>query len=183
MSTWRVVVTPGKALGDTMPIHAYAWLLFNRGSNMQAARHIDDAEDFDEFDTTVPLYGTKPERPGLYLGLFHGRHHPRQRMNGWGFDGPTIGPLRWCHTTYAHDIKIEFEDEADAVEYFGIAQNQFEMTMDGDLLIFGGKYFGDWTVYYVKPEDCERPVDAFRDTKRVNNLLAHRKYLILASRS
>ena len=104
-------------------------------------------------------------------------------MNGWGFDGPTIGPLRWCHTTYAHDIKIEFEDEADAVEYFGVAQNKFEMAMDGDLLIFGGKYFGDWTVYYVKPEDCERPVDTFRNTKRVNNLLAHRKYLILAPRS
>lgn len=125
---------------------------------------------------TVPLYGHKPKKPGLYLGLFHGRHEPQQPMNGWGFDGPAIGPLKWCHTTYATDIKIEFEDQNDAVAYFGVAEEQFEMMINADLLVFGGKYFGDWTVYYVEPEHCERPKDGFRETRRINHLLAHRKF-------
>lgn len=127
-------------------------------------------------NSAIPQYGTKPKKPGLYLGLFHGRHAPTEQLNGWGFDGPTIGPLKWCHTTYAFDIKIEFEDVADAVEYFGIEQYQFEMTVNGDLLMFNGMYYGDWTVYYVGPDDCERPADMFRGTKRVNALSAHRKF-------
>lgn len=127
-------------------------------------------------DTASPLYGCKPKKPGLYLGLFHGRHAPREKMSGWGFDGPTIGPLKWCHTTYAFDIKIEFENAADAVDYFGVEQDQFELDVNGDLLVFGGMYYGDWTVYYMGPDDCERPADTFRETARVNNLLAHRKF-------
>ena len=129
-------------------------------------------------NSAIPQYGTKPQKPGLYLGLFHGRHAPAEKMNGWGFDGPTIGPLKWCHTTYAFDIKIEFENATDAVEYFGIEQDQFEMTVNGDLLVFDDMYFGDWTVYYVPPEDCARPADSFRETTRANTLLAHRKFLI-----
>jgi hypothetical protein len=39
-------------------------------------------------------------------------------------------------------------------------------------------YLGDWTVYYGKPEDPERPEDTFRDARRVNNLQAHRKYFL-----
>ena len=98
-------------------------------------------------------------------------------MNGWGFDGPAIGPLRWCHTTYAFDIKIEFENEADAIEYFGESQSQVQIAVNADMLIYDGCFFGDWTVSYVGPEDCERPPDTFRETQRVNNMLAHRKYL------
>ena len=64
------------------------------------------------------------------------------------------------------------------MEYFGIEQYQFEMTVNGDLLVFDGMYFGDWTVYYVKPENCARPADTFRETTRANDLLAHRKYFI-----
>ena len=129
-------------------------------------------------NTSMPSYGSKPKKPGLYLGLFHGRHAPREQMNEWGFDGPTIGPLKWCHTTYAFDIKIEFEDAADAVDYFGVEQGQFELDVNGDLLVFGGMYYGDWTVYYVGPDDCERPTDTFRPTTRINDRLAHRKFLL-----
>ncbi len=133
--------------------------------------------DTEAAKSALPQYGSKPKKPGLYLGLFHGRHHPSQPMTDWGFNGPTIGPLRWCHTTYALDIKIEFEVAADAMEYFGVAQEQFEMAVNADLLVFGGMYYGDWTVYYVKPDDCERPADTFRETRRVNDLQAHHKYL------
>ena len=37
---------------------------------------------------TMPVYGARPSKPGLYLGLFHGRDTPNQAMHGWGFDGP-----------------------------------------------------------------------------------------------
>ncbi len=47
----------------------------------------------------IPEYGQSPPKPGLYLGLFHGRDDPNEQMRDWGFNGPTIGPLVWCHTT------------------------------------------------------------------------------------
>ena len=129
-------------------------------------------------NTTRPTYGGKPKKPGLYLGSFHGRQTPTDEMSNWGFDGPTIGPLKWCHTTYAFDIKIEFENSADALAYFGVQEEQFELGVNGDLLVFDGMYYGDWTAYYVGPDDCERPADTFRATTRTNNLFAHRKFLI-----
>ena len=129
-------------------------------------------------NNAIPTYGSKPKKPGLYLGLFHGRQAPAEEMSNWGFDGPTIGPLKWCHTTYAFDIKIEFEDSADAVSYFGVDEEQFELKVNGDLLVFDGRYYGDWTAYYVGPDDCERPVGTFRSKTRVNNLVAHRKSFI-----
>jgi hypothetical protein len=126
----------------------------------------------------MPKYGNKPKKPGLYLGLFHGRNLPTEVMSDWGFYGPLIGPLKWCHTTYARDIKLEFETAADASGYSGASSCQLDLEMDGDLLKFGGKYFGDWTLYYVAPEECERPNDSFRKTTRVNDLLAHRRFFL-----
>jgi hypothetical protein len=108
-----------------------------------------------------PQYGRKPQKPGLYLGLFHGRRSPHERMDDWGFDGPTIGPLKWCHTTYAFNIKIQFVNSVDALNYFG------------DLVVLGGMYYGDWTVYYVGADGCERPNDTYRDATRANELFAH----------
>lgn len=131
-----------------------------------------------ESERSWPEYGSKPAKPGLYLGLFHGRRHSREQMDDWGSNGPAIGPLRWCHTTYAFDIKVEFEEPADAIAYFGKEESQFELKIDGDLLVFDDMYYGDWTVYYVGPDDCERPRDAFRETRRVNDLYAHRKFLL-----
>ena len=131
------------------------------------------AEILTAANETVPSYGSKPRKPGLYLGLFHGRHPPDQQMDDWGFNGPTIGPLKWCHTTYAAHIKIEFENASDAVEYFGIEEAYIDMNLEGDMLTFGGMYYGDWTVYYVGPDDCERPSDSFRETTRANAMYAH----------
>lgn len=138
--------------------------------------HTPTDTETDAAISALPQYGSKPQKPGLYLGLFHGRHDPREQMSDWGFDGPAIGPLKWCHTTYASVVKIEFENAADAPKYFGIAQDPLELTIDADMLTFGGAYYGDWTVYYVPPENCERPPDTFRDTTRVNNFIAHRKF-------
>ena len=53
----------------------------------------------------LPTYGSKPTRPGMYLGLFHGRDKPREAMNDWGFNGPLIGPLEMgAHHVHLHDL-------------------------------------------------------------------------------
>lgn len=75
-------------------------------------------------DGSFPTYGEKPISPGLYLGLFHGRNCTRLEMEDWGFSGPAIGPLKWVHTTYACTVRIDFENSADAMLYFGTAQTQ-----------------------------------------------------------
>ena len=124
---------------------------------------------------TLPQYGERPPKPGLYLGLFHGRNAPNERMDDWGFTGPTIGPLRWCHTTYATEIKIEFESPADASRYFGQDQVNCEIAIAEDLILFDGKYYGDWTVFYVESDECARLLDSFRTTPRRNYCVAHRK--------
>lgn len=124
-------------------------------------------------EDALPTYGKAPSRPGLYLGLFHGREDPRQRMDDWGFNGPMIGPLQWFHTTYNCTLRIAFESEADGQRYFGVRQKEHFLQLDRDLLAFNGQYYGDWTVYYVAPEDCERPQDAFRNSPRCTNHWAH----------
>lgn len=127
-------------------------------------------------NTALPEYGNKPKKPGLYLGLFHGRDDPRARMDDWGFNGPSIGPLMWCHTTYASNVKIRFEAASDGKKYFDTLDVEFELSAKDDMLIFDAKYFGDWTVYYVKPDECELPADTFRKTPRASELHAHRKF-------
>jgi hypothetical protein len=109
-----------------------------------------------------PLYGTRPEKPGLYLALFHGRHTPNEHMEDWGFPGPLIGPLNWVHTTYGCQLNIEFVNSADALRYFGDSIGMAELTAMNGLIEFGGDYFGDWTVYLVKEEDCAVAPDSFR---------------------
>lgn len=37
-----------------------------------------------------------------------------------------------------------------------------------DMIHFEGAYYGDWTVFFVAPEECRRPDDAFRNKPRVN---------------
>jgi hypothetical protein len=46
------------------------------------------------------------------------------------------------------------------------AGTDHELELSGDLLVFGGKYFGDWTVYCVPPEDVITPADSFRRQPR-----------------
>ena len=121
----------------------------------------------------MPEYGQSPAKPGLYLGLFHGRDDPNQTMDGWGFHGPAIGPLEWCHTTYAHEIKLEFECKGDEKTYFADDCVQTVIGFLDDMVVFDGKYYGDWTVYYVQPEDCLPPADTFRPNQRSRLKIAH----------
>jgi hypothetical protein len=117
----------------------------------------------------MPVYGVRPSKPGLYLGLFHGRNTADQAMHGWGFDGPAIGPLRYFHTIYACSVHVEFVSPTDAQLFTGTHDMLMDLQLNGDLLCFGGKLYGDWTVYWVSPEECHRPPDTFRQNDRPNN--------------
>jgi hypothetical protein len=95
-------------------------------------------EDSTTFTTELPIYGSKPTRPGMYLGLFHGRDEPKQTMEDWGFNGPLIGPLEWVHTTYTCTIRIAFQMASDALRYFGTDDTEQFLELHGDMLTFGG---------------------------------------------
>lgn len=96
--------------------------------------------------TFPPIAGTYNETPedqllpGLYLGLFHGRRDPHQVMKRWGSNGPILGPLAYVQETYASWIKTASPDAGKDYEMISIVE---------DVVSFGGKYYGEWTVFYV----------------------------------
>lgn len=81
---------------------------------------------------STPVYGVRPSKPGLYLGLFHGRDTANQTMHDWGFDGPAIGPLRYFHTTYSCSVHVEFVSPADALLFTGTKDMQMDLAINGD---------------------------------------------------
>lgn len=98
--------------------------------------------------------------PGLYLGLFHGRDAIDDVPDDWGFDGPVIGPLEFVHTTYAPEIKLRFVERIVTPQYFpgtwlvaDVATGELVpcaeavLTIADDLVVFDGRYFGDWIVF------------------------------------
>lgn len=118
-------------------------------------------------------YGEQPDRKGLYLGLFHGRKSRMEKMEGWGFDGPMIGPLNWFHTTYTATLIVSFESGEDALRYFGTEDSEHFLELDGDMISFQGSLYGDWTAYYVSADHCTAPEDTFRNRKRSQGHWAH----------
>lgn len=100
---------------------------------------------------SLPIYSeTKGLKPGLYLGMMHGRDTPDENMSDWGFNGPVIGPLNYVHTTYGTELKLEFVDESDRIKYFGHRLMEVIDVHSDGMLMYGGKYYGDWTVFYHK---------------------------------
>lgn len=107
------------------------------------------AEEWEALEWYMNLPGD-PADPGMYLSLFHGRHDPNVGMEGWGFDGPIIGPLLWLHSTYGQHLSYETRDER--VRSDGPSE-VLEPRMDGLLALHtpdGTKYFGDYSVFYHK---------------------------------
>ena len=123
----------------------------------------------------IPLYGSKPDEPGLCLGLFHGRKDPDDQMIEWGFNGPLIGPLRFVHTTYTNAIKLGFHSAVDEKRYFP-TQDMPMLTINGDMVCYQDCYYGDWTVFYATDCDVHAPEDSFRQSPRPSErLYAHQR--------
>lgn len=125
-------------------------------------------------DTNTPRKrfesGERPDKPGMYLALFHGRDGRKEQMHQFGFAGPLLGPLQYCHTTYLSDIKILFEDAEDAQLCCGSDEQDVILRVVDDMIHFENAYYGDWSVFTVNEDECERPKDTFRSKTRLNRL-------------
>lgn len=113
-------------------------------------------------------YGERPSQAGMYLGLFHGRRSRQEDMDDWGFAGPVLGPLSYCHTTYMAYVRLRFLRGQDARACCNTSHLEVDLAVVEDMIHFEGAYYGDWTVFFVTPEECRRPDDAFRNKPRVN---------------
>jgi hypothetical protein len=85
-----------------------------------------------------------PLIPGkMYLRLYHGRTDPAQEMHGWGFAGPTFGPLSCYTQTYCCDSWIHAEHGTDALR----------LQTHDDLIRWHGCYYGDMELFLAAPGD------------------------------
>lgn len=92
----------------------------------------------------------------LVLRPFHGRHNPDEEMNDWGFDGPSIPGVVAIAATYQNNFRLIFGSAEAYQEAKNITgwpdwdENSLEMQFFDDLLLVGGKFYGDWM---LKNED------------------------------
>jgi hypothetical protein len=73
----------------------------------------------------------------VYLKLLHGRLDRNQEMRDWGFDGPVLGPFEAVHFMYRDHIRC-ISDSA--------TEREIELGFADDLLIYEGKYYGDFEI-------------------------------------
>jgi len=78
----------------------------------------------------------------LYLRLYHGRKNPAEQMDGWGFQGPTFGPLASVAQTYLTHFRLYGDD---CVELW--------LETRDDMIVWQGSYYGDISVFIAKPDD------------------------------
>src|SRR4030042_179024 len=69
----------------------------------------------------------------IYIEMTHGRHHPDEELEDWGFDGPVLGPFPFFHQTYLSTINIGGGPSGDIV-------------IEGDMIKFMDGYYGDISV-------------------------------------
>jgi hypothetical protein len=83
-------------------------------------------------------------QPGkLYLRLYHGRTNPDQDMPGWGFAGPTFGPLSCYVQTYCCHFRAFGESDRGEVWF---------QTHD-DMIRWDGAYYGDMELFIAAAND------------------------------
>lgn len=70
----------------------------------------------------------------LAVELFHGRESPRQRITGWGSQGPVF-VVEWIAVTYLSELRLGLDDDGEGALKF-IA----------DLVYYDGIFYGDWSV-------------------------------------
>lgn len=108
--------------------------------------------------------------PGLYLHLFHGRKivdGQEEQLSDWGSSGPVIGPLKWAHTTYGCDIKLQFTSVEAHDHYFprrvigwtadignqGARVTEYEqdahLNIADGLVEYNGVFYGDFSLAVI----------------------------------
>lgn len=101
-------------------------------------------------------HSTSPSKPGLYLRLSHGRQAIDEALDGWGDDGPWIGPLRWFHCTYLQDFGIGFEN-GEELNDLGLRLDAAPpMLFEHDMIYLDGMYYGCWDLVQINNEDISK---------------------------
>jgi hypothetical protein len=77
------------------------------------------------------------QQTSLYIKLLHGRDNPDQEMDGWGFDGPVLGPFEAVHFTYRTHIRC-FPTHGEG--------DELGLWFHDDMLVWQGKYYGDFEI-------------------------------------
>jgi hypothetical protein len=67
----------------------------------------------------------------VYINLFHGRHSDVEEIDGWGYNGPVLGPFKHIHITYGQHIKTE---------------TNFSLGIDG-FIKYIGSFYGDFSIF------------------------------------
>jgi hypothetical protein len=78
----------------------------------------------------------------LYLGLSHGRKDPAQEMEGWGFAGPTFGPLDHVGQTYLCEFCLHAS-----------GGQELWLRCHNDLIVWDGSYYGHFTIFIAGRHD------------------------------
>lgn len=69
----------------------------------------------------------------VYINLFHGRHSDVEEIDGWGFNGPVLGPFKYVHFTYGQHIKTE---------------TNFNLGISSDGFVkYLGAFYGDFSIF------------------------------------
>lgn len=97
----------------------------------------------------------------IAIKLMHGRNHIDENLNGWGFDGPVIGPISYFHVTYNANCSLGIQHES-YIEEVGMIDFKDE---DGGLFYYKGAYYGDWEIisynFAIDNYDVEFPKKAY----------------------
>lgn len=84
--------------------------------------------------------------------LFHGRHNKDDKLNDWGFDGPTLRNIDYIRSTYSNMTVIFYDREAcdKAKKQTGWKEGSFENSLEvsnaGELIQTKEGFFGDYTI-------------------------------------
>jgi hypothetical protein len=75
----------------------------------------------------------------IVLRLYHGRKDPKEELEGWGVDGPSIGPLSCVVSTYTSQIRL-----------FTADNNEVWLDYIEDMVLCAGYYYGDYEIMSVE---------------------------------
>jgi len=76
----------------------------------------------------------------VYLELHHGRTQPDVELDGWGFDGPVLGPFPYIHQAYF--CNMDMGDETILVP----KRPNTEIIIVQDMIKFCGSFYGDYSI-------------------------------------
>lgn len=95
----------------------------------------------------------------MRLFLYHGRDHPANHPEDWGFDGPELFGVEHVTITYFNTFRVGFKNAV----AFKAAQKltgwptwddlMLEMKTPEDLVEANGKFYGDWTLDEEKQQE------------------------------